>query len=670
MHIVSNAYKEAMNKQFRNRAYIQVGIGVISQEAQGSAEIVDTELAKWSISNELFDNAVERKTYATLEQNFTKADGKFLFMPETDNYFNTGVATAKILQPIKIRFSDVYAIKGLTLNFGVAYPTKFTVTTSNGDVFEYENNAQTFITTDVLGDTSYLIITPIEMLGGNQRLRLLSVLMGVGLTFGNNDVKNSTFDEYISPISEEVSSTKFSVAVTDFEGKFNVDNNDSFINFLQTGQKVTVSEGIELENGQIEFVELGNLALAEWNSKKGEMTLKATDKFAQMSDTYELGNTLEARTAKQEAIKIFTDMGLQPDEYQIDDYLADITLRNPITPCRHNEALQILANACRCVVFQDSSGKIVIRGNFAVVLDPEDLRIETNGVTEWSKPTNVILGETDTLYAEFNENLIKADGVFRFIPENQDYLATGYVSSAIADENGDFEINPTMSIVLPSGYMYYGVFLNFDGNPPKELIIRTFYNGVPVDTVNFKGLEKENQLFYDFNVFDTMTFEFTKGYPNNRVLVNGVSYGDFTGYTLSKTDMLEEPYGYKEETTKAVRVKIFSYELDESGKPSEIKDDVWYTNTINTVGNIVSVQNPLIDTEDKARLLAEWLGNYYANNVSYSVNYRGEPRLNATDIIHMENDYLNNLQVMIISHSLKFNGAWKGSIEMRKAIKI
>ena len=71
-------------------------------------------------------------------------------------------------------------------------------------------------------------------------------------------------------------------------------------------------------------------------------------------------------------------------------------------------------------------------------------------------------------------------------------------------------------------------------------------------------------------------------------------------------------------------------------------------------------------------MLAEWVGNYYANNVTYDVEYRGEPRINATDIIYMENENEENqyIQAEITNHTLNFDGAFSGSLGLRRAIRI
>ena len=667
---VSNSWKQAMSQRLRERIYISVGIGVINQNAQGSGS-VNTELAYWSKGN-VFDNANNYISYATLEENYFKADGSMHFMPEnseTMQILPNGLVTKDILQPIRIDFPQIYAIKGITLEFGNAYPTEFTIETSE-KTLNYTNDSTKFVTDDVLGDTDYILITPISMVGGRQRFRLQNILMGVGLAFTNKDTKDMSLSEFVSSISDELPNENMSYTFFDTNDNFNVDDDNSFIDFLETMQKITVSFGVTLEDKTVEWRQIATMFLKDWKSQKGIVSFNATDRLSQMEDTYNLGNKIYTRTAYDEAESIFMDAGLEPDEYFIDDYLKDITLTNPMPKATHKECLQLLANACRCMIRQDENGRIIIRANFATVLDPDDFIVETNGVAEWSKPENILVG-TEVVYAELTKDFFKADGSMYFLPEDDSYLETSYVSEQISDINGLFEENPAITITMPAAYTYFGVNIEFDGNPPKEMIIYTYNSGILKNSVKFENLERKNTLFNEFSDFDTMVFEFTKGYPQNRVLVNRISFGDLSDYVLTRTDMMSEPIGYKEKRVKSVRCKIFTYENDTDENPILVEDSVFVEKSINPVGETKTIQNPLISTMEHAELVAEWIGNYYANNVSYDVDYRGEPRINATDIIRMDSEKIDNLQVEVTSHNLRFNGgALSGSLELRRALRL
>ena len=90
-------------------------------------------------------------------------------------------------------------------------------------------------------------------------------------------------------------------------------------------------------------------------------------------------------------------------------------------------------------------------------------------------------------------------------------------------------------------------------------------------------------------------------------------------------------------------------------------------NQINSTGVTETWENPLISTSTHAALVAEWLGDYFYNNASYEIQYRGEPRLDASDYVFMDNEYIQDMLVQIMSHTLNFNGALSGTVQARLA---
>ena len=186
---VSNDYKKAMSEYRRERAFISVGIGIINQDAQENGK-ANGQFEYWSKGN-VFNATQSRVEYATLEENYNKADGSKLFVPENNELMQlnyNGIVTSDVMGIVRIDFAEVYSIKGITLVFGSAYPTEFEIETSE-KLLKYTNASDTFFTLDVLGDTDYIIIRPLSMVGGQQRFRLHSVLMGVGLSYSNYQTK-------------------------------------------------------------------------------------------------------------------------------------------------------------------------------------------------------------------------------------------------------------------------------------------------------------------------------------------------------------------------------------------------------------------------------------------------------------------------------------------------
>lgn len=667
-------YKEIMNRKIRNRAYISVALGVTNQEAGNSATI-NGEHSAWSDNEYPFSDVEINSSYATFEQNFLSADGEMYFLPEDaespEYRFKKGVTTNNIGEEIRIDFDSKYNVRGLTLVFeNNCYPLEFEVETEKGTVL-YENNGIEFKTSNILGVTSYIIVRPLIMVGGEQRFRINKVGLGINLNFGNDEVQEFNLEEFVHSISEELPSITATLKVLDKDNKFNIDDENSYINFFEAGQKTTVKCGLELDDGSIEWLDLGVLSLSEWNSQKGTMELTLKDKISFWSDTYTSGNYIRERTLYDDTIDVLTDLGLDEKEYEVDQCLKNIIVTNPLPEMSHAECLQLIANAGRCILCQKTSGKVTIRANFANVIDEEDILIEATEESSWSNADNIKYG-SECVYADMTQNFFSVDGSMFFVPtEDQEIHKTGFVSAYVSDENGNFEINPSITVTLPAGYVYQGVFINFDGNPAQECIVRTFYYGELQEEITLDIEGKEAILTHEFKIFDKMIIEFTKAHPNNRILVNKVSFGDLSDYVLSKDSMYAIPKVNKEEEKKEIKVKIFTFKNGEDGKPEEVDDNNFYVQKLNHNGTVVTFENSLISTEEHAQMVAEWIGNYYKNNMSFSVEgYRGEPRIQSTDIMYMENDFIPDLQVEVSERSFTFNGAFGGSLELRKALKM
>lgn len=667
----SNAYKSAMKSKIRDRAYISVTIGVVNGQAQNSAQF-SGNYAWWGNKFLPFRNDSVYVEYATLEKKYMRADGQMVFLPRNNGLYqlkNAPLTTENVMGRSTVVFPQEFSIKGLTINFGKYFPTKFQIVTADKTT-TYTNDKEEFTTTDVIGDIEEFVVVPLEMTGGDKRMRIQKIVMGIGLTYRNADVSGSNFDELSSAISAELPYEKFNVTVLDNNGMYNVDDSNSFINFLETGQTVELYYGMTLEDDSVEWIKKASLYLSDWNSQKNQMSFVATDIFATMTDEYNKSYKIYDRTAYEEAISVLTDVGLEPDQYFVDECLRDITLHNPMPKATHAECLQLLCNATRCSLRQDENGKVMIKANFANVVDPEDMVITSTRNAWWSNAQNVLYG-SNSVYADLTRHFIKADGSQLFLPKIQGTktATTGYVSSVISDVEGNFTENPTLSIQLPAAYTYFGVYVKFQGNPPKEIKVNTYNNGTLKNTFTYTNLEENALLNDEFGDFDVITFEITKGYPKNRVLIDKISFGDLSDYLLTKDSMLENPYGYADRKIKDIFVKVYTFKNDENEEPQEVENNVYLKKNINNAGEVKYCENQLISTAEHARLVAEWLANYYANQISYDVNYRGDPIIGAPDMLYMESDVLSSLQVEVEKHTLKFNGAFSGSLQLRRAMR-
>lgn len=683
---VSDEYKVAMSNYLRENAYTIVTIGVVesgTQEAVTTDGEVDDEYTWWSnLTAPLGHSVADQKIdYATYEQDFVLCDGSMKFLPDESDFETTDgycIISSEIMGSIKFVFDGTFDIKGLNIDFTDYYPTEFTVETDELTT-TFTNDSRVFNTSEVIGDgTSYMIITPTSMVGGEQRLRIASITMGAGLILTNTEISSASIVKDCSAISEELSSTTLTVDVIDYDDNYNYDNPDSFINYLQSGQNVNIKMGQTLDDNTVEYVEVANLWLSGWSSAYGKMTFTANDKLAFWNETTystDTSGTIHTRTIYDDCIDILTDMELDSSEYVVDEYLQNITIINPLPEASHSELLQMLANAGRSILYQDNLGRIVIKTNFPYDILENGMTLSTETNADWGSLDHILDDSVTVYYSDFTSDFSIVDGTMYVLPEDSsDYLdGTSYVSSDVADDDGYFTTNPQIACDLETSFGWSSLIINFAGNPPQEIVCHTSWQGTDNDDVTFTDLELENELVGQFGIFDSIEIEVTQGSPNSRVLITYLSLGIGNEYTLEKDDMLENVLGSTDETVKEVKVRVITYEeeTDDDGNvsASQVDDEVYYTLTLNDTGTTATYENQLIHTEEMAEDVAYWLGNYYKNMLDYDVDYRGEPKLEAGDYIRVESDYNDALITQIERAELDFSGAYSGNLTLRRAIK-
>lgn len=737
MQKVSKAYKESMKSSLRERAYIMLSFGLVNQEAQAKARIAPGDFAYFSNAANLFSEKSAEMVYATLEEDFTKVDGSMLFLPRrnsSDTYYDTGLVGGTLLSEALYELTinlntGATDFKGITINFGENYPVDFDMVSSSGQTIEIRDNTLAeFTSEEVFENTTYVKLVFYRMKNPQSRLRIYSIRFGYGLVYYNDSVMSSSLDSYISPIGADVPQIDFSVQLKNYDHYFNVDNPKSAINFLETGQEMEIFYGYQLpDSEEIEWVRGNHLLCSEWESDDYTATIRCQDIFRNMDSEYYKGTyTSAGRSYFDLAKEILTDAGLS--DYYIDPRLKKLYTKNPLPRVQHKEALQIIVNACRCVLSQTRFGSVQIKSSF----NPE-AAASSNGETAYSQVGNILNDSVKDEYASLAGNYTVANGGMYFLPRNVsgNVLNTGYVSSAISDENCEFGTNPVVTIVQEAACMYYGVKFVFGHALPAAITIRTYNNGSLVEEYEVEDeITKTLVILHDFDDFDTMKIEFTKtAEPHNRIVLNHFSFGDVTDFTMTRTDMTSSPKAIKQELIKEVIVPCYSYQngtLEESlvseeievvngqvetffiGEPSYnfratldegssgvsiVASGNYYVTlkfsktgtfrlevfgyrykiveryaikTLHSRGKTIKWENPLISDMTMATDLAEWLGEYYTAGIEYEYNTRGNPEIDANDIVYQENEFHKDMKVTIYRQTLNFNQSFSGKVTARR----
>ena len=373
MQKVSKAYKESMKSSLRERAYIMLSFGLVNQEAQAKARIADGDFSYYSNTANIFGEKTDDTIYATLEENFTKVDGTMLFLPRKNSsnaYLDTGIVSEMLLTEALFELTinlnmAATDFKGITINFGENYPTDFDMVSSSGQVIEFRDNTESLFTTEeVLENTTQIKLIVYSMKNPQSRLRIYSIRFGYGLVYYNNDVMSSSLESYVSPIGADVPQIDFTVQLKNYDHYFNVDNPKSAINFLETGQEMEIHYGYQLPGtDEIEWIKGNHLLCSEWESDDYTATIRCQDIFRNMDSEFYKGMYNSAGQSYYDlAQAVLADAGFT--DYYIDPQLKDLYTKNPLPRVQHKEALQIIANACRCVLSQTRYGTIQIKSSF------------------------------------------------------------------------------------------------------------------------------------------------------------------------------------------------------------------------------------------------------------------------------------------------------------------
>ena len=109
----------------------------------------------------------------------------------------------------------------------------------------------------------------------------------------------------------------------------------------------------------------------------------------------------------------------------------------------------------------------------------------------------------------------------------------------------------------------------------------------------------------------------------------------------------------------------FTYKV--SGKKYTI--DIFQEKSIyNAHGEEMLWNNPLISNIEHAKDVKDWIATHFLGDVEYEISWRGDPRIDAGDLIYLELKNRDTALTKIYQNTLNFNGAWSSVLKARKAV--
>lgn len=581
MQAASNEYKDMMRRKWRNPlSYLRVTIGLINQQAQASAYIPERDVyTYYSDLVKPMDNYKVQELYATCDQDYTTVDGSMYFLPKdaADVVLNQGIVTDGLQGKIEIRFPVQYDIKGLTVEFGKAYPVDFTIISDNRTLNVTNNTDGHYVTEEIFEGATFLRFVPVVMVNGQSRFRINQITMGIGIYFDSKKILSATKKEHISPISEELPTIDFDVTVDNKDRAYDVENEESTVNFLEIGQRIEALYGQAMDDGTIEWIPGTSLALKSWSADDTEMDFQASDCFDGMDSTYYRGQYHPNGMSLYDiAVDVLTDARVDYRDYWIDPYLKDVLVANPMPVVAHKEALQLIANAGRCILYQDRAGRIILKSSFV-----PDMSAASDNETYFSHAAAILDHAEKETYALSGQDYTGVSGTQYFLPRQTDgitYLNTGYVSEAVAGDNGLFADNPTVGITMEAAYKCFGLTLEFGQNWPDTVVFHAYYNGALQEDYMVSGLTQTYVVSHEFPEFDFLELEFVRGCPNNRVVLDNITFGDSTDYILEYgVELTKTPKGTQLAKVRELQVVRTIYNLSTEDTKELVRETIAVT---------------------------------------------------------------------------------------------
>ena len=372
MIAVSDAWKSTQYRFILPETFVEITCGLSDVGAQDSVTITGTNEAVFSNTRGVAGNTrdVTVENCATFEQNLWALDGSKNIFPDDGPHNGKGYVNDQGLQAVltlSVPELRTIAIPGITITWSSEYgeyPTEFSVVAKNGDTevaTAYITDNTSTVSEINMNLVNYDSIT-IEVMSWcvpNHRVRIDQVSFGHVVKFTKKDIIGYSHGQYGHLNSGEIPKNSIEFTVDNTDGRWNPSNPSGIEKYLSERQRVTVRYGMDID-GTIEWIDAGTFYLSEWRAPSNglEASFAARDIFEYMLNEPYTGE--KTGTLLQLVNNAFDQVGVPGDfKTVIDPSLGEktATLLGEYTAA---EVVQMCANACCCVFYQDRKGVLHI----------------------------------------------------------------------------------------------------------------------------------------------------------------------------------------------------------------------------------------------------------------------------------------------------------------------
>lgn len=399
MYNVSTDYKTQIRNGIRNFSYVQIKFGLTDPNARKYGYVSDTSSRLvYSSVPDLIDEQHIVNRYGTLEPGFWILDGTKKTYPATSNPDWQGFVSSNLSNDggeftsppsitIKFNSEDYYRFFGLTFRFDSIcneWPEKVVIKSYRDntllDTQEFairgtEYTIESGIPSNEEAFLNTLVIEFPNLRLPRRRFRLETIQLGVYRTLDSSSIIDLSWERSNDLMNTTAPIDELSFTFYDVERFYNPENPQGIWSYLDEGQEITTSIGYELEDGTIEWVPAGvhytdGTPTISDSGVLSKVTFKSKSLLETLSMEYDEGIFSSAGvTYYALAVKLFEFAELDSDKYIISDSLYDYSTKAPLPVLAVKDLLQLIANACMCVLYVNRDDQIVIEPRSTVVND-------------------------------------------------------------------------------------------------------------------------------------------------------------------------------------------------------------------------------------------------------------------------------------------------------------
>lgn len=377
---VSEEYKKAVYAPIR-ACKARITFEILDVEAhKDNTKIVTGEASisrKEQLTNKIRETTLK---YATFEPDYFKLDGSFHIPPKaTEGDAELGWWSEALgdisgnfspYQVIEFKFSKDHSSMGLTIAFDILnneYASNFDIDVfgSAGNLVVHEvitNNFDSkYMLISQLSNYTRIVITIKKWSKAYRRAKVVEVDFGVIKQYEDDKIIKINLVEQMNIISNNLPSNELKFTVDNSDKAFNILNPQGFYKYFQEEQEAITEIGVMLEDGSFEYIPVGKTYLKEWQTDEGSLTTTLTtrDIIDRLGKGKYVGATIGEKSLYDLATDILTKANV---DYDIDEGLKSIKTSGYLGIVTFREAIQCLAIAGKCAVYQDRiTNKLVIK---------------------------------------------------------------------------------------------------------------------------------------------------------------------------------------------------------------------------------------------------------------------------------------------------------------------